>query len=218
MGWGVLLALLASLLSHVDGEKNVVVMSEIERFTELTDDDLAWVAQQLGRKPRGLVRVAKRDDQGMPLVLATAPIRHVRKRVTPYADLYWLACPSRALHLAQLESGGAIRRVESQLHDDAAMMGALTENHRVYVATRRAWGESVVRGDDGPIARPTESAPSVKTADGVELLALLALLDKRGIAGVQCWSSVKCLHAHVAYDLVHGDGVVAELLRRNTAL
>jgi hypothetical protein len=95
--------------------------------------DLAAVAAQLGREPRGVVAVAHRCPCGLPDVVETAP------RLpdgTPFPTLYYLTCPRAAASVGTLESDGVMASMSERLRTDAGLAGAYRRAHESYVATR----------------------------------------------------------------------------------
>ncbi len=104
----------------------------------LTDPDIAAVARQLGREPRGAVAVAHRCPCGEPDVVATLP------RLpdgTPFPTLYYLTCPRAAAAIGTLESSGLMRRMEQRLADDAELASAYRRAHDAYLRERAELGE-----------------------------------------------------------------------------
>src|SRR5699024_6849091 len=66
----------------------------------VSDADLSTVAEQLGRKPRGVVDIAYRTPDGQPAVIKTAP------RLpdgTPFPTLYYLTDPRLTAEASRLE-------------------------------------------------------------------------------------------------------------------
>jgi uncharacterized protein len=104
----------------------------------LTPDDTAAVARQLGREPRGAVRVAHRCPCGEPDVVATSP------RLpdgTPFPTTYYLTCPRAAAAIGTLESSGLMRDMEERLATDPALAAAYRSAHEAYLADRAALGQ-----------------------------------------------------------------------------
>jgi hypothetical protein len=100
-----------------------------------TDADLAAVGQQLGREPRGVVRVAHRCPCGSPDVVETAP------RLpdgTPFPTVFYLTCPRAAGAIGTLESGGMMAEMTQRLAEDDTLRAAYAEAHRRYLAARDA--------------------------------------------------------------------------------
>ena len=81
-------------------------------------EDLAAIARQLGREPRGVRRVAHRCSCGDPDVVETEP------RLpdgTPFPTLYYLTCPRAAGLIGTLEAGGTMRDMQDRLADDPGL-------------------------------------------------------------------------------------------------
>ena len=79
-----------------------------------TEADLAAVAAQLGRPPRGTRAVAHRCPCGLPDVVETTP------RLadgTPFPTLFYLTCPRATAACSRLESAGVMREMAERLAD-----------------------------------------------------------------------------------------------------
>lgn len=101
----------------------------------LDPDDTAAVTRQLGREPRGAVRVAHRCPCGQPDVVMTSP------RLpdgTPFPTLYYLTCPRAAAAIGTLESSGMMRTMEADLQGDAELASAYRAAHESYLDAREA--------------------------------------------------------------------------------
>jgi hypothetical protein len=97
--------------------------------------DTAAVSRQLGREPRGVVRVAHRCACGDPDVVMTAP------RLpdgTPFPTLYYLTCPRAAAAIGTLESSGLMRDMEARLAAEPALADAYRSAHLAYLDQRDA--------------------------------------------------------------------------------
>lgn len=97
--------------------------------------DLAVVAAQLGRAPRGVLGVAHRCRCGLPDVVETAP------RLpdgTPFPTLYYLTCPRAAAAISRLEASGLMRDMTARLAADPALRAAEEAAHRDYISRRVA--------------------------------------------------------------------------------
>jgi len=95
--------------------------------------DRAAVTRQLGREPRGVVRIAHRCPCGQPDVVMTAP------RLpdgTPFPTLYYLTCPRAAAAIGTLESSGLMRDMEARLDSDPALAARYRAAHESYLAQR----------------------------------------------------------------------------------
>jgi hypothetical protein len=96
--------------------------------------DVAAVAAQLGRQPRGLRAVAHRCPCGLPDVVETAP------RLpdgTPFPTLYYLTCPRAAAAIGSLEAAGTMREMTDRLADEQ-VKASYDRAHHDYLARRDA--------------------------------------------------------------------------------
>jgi len=96
-------------------------------------DDTAAITRQLGRAPRGAVRVAHRCPCGEPDVVVTAP------RLpdgTPFPTLYYLTCPRAAGAIGTLESSGLMRDMEARLATDPELAERYRIAHESYLSER----------------------------------------------------------------------------------
>ncbi|AVT33528.1 DUF501 domain-containing protein [Plantactinospora sp. BC1] len=102
-----------------------------------TDADLAAVAAQLGRTPRGTRAVAHRCPCGQPDVVETTP------RLadgTPFPTLFYLTCPRAVAGCSRLESAGLMREMQERLGADPELAERYLAAHRDYLARREAIG------------------------------------------------------------------------------
>ena len=100
--------------------------------------DLAAVAAQLGRPPRGTRAVAHRCPCGLPDVVETTP------RLadgTPFPTLYYLTCPRAAAACSRLESAGMMREMTARLETDPELAARYRAAHEDYLRRRAAIGE-----------------------------------------------------------------------------
>lgn len=97
--------------------------------------DLAVVASQLGRPPRGVTAIAHRCPCGLPDVVQTAP------RLpdgSPFPTLYYLTCPRATAAVSRLESAGVMRQMTDRLRSDADLRARYLAAHEDYLARRAA--------------------------------------------------------------------------------
>jgi hypothetical protein len=150
-------------------------------------DDAAVVEQQLGRKPRALLRVVVRCPFGRPAVTEQAPYD---SNGEPFPTTYYLTCPHLVAAISRLEAAGGVERwsrAAAEVPELAASLARATEDQR---RLRRELAEGR-RGRDGG-----------------------ASLDL-GIGGSRSPDGLKCLHAHAAFALAHrgyelGERILAE--------
>jgi uncharacterized protein len=100
-----------------------------------TGADLATVAEQLGRTPRGTRAVAHRCPCGLPDAVQVAP------RLpdgTPFPTLYYLTCPRAVAACSRLESAGLMREMTARLAEDPRLAAGYRRAHESYLAQREA--------------------------------------------------------------------------------
>ena len=102
-----------------------------------TEADLAAVAAQLGRPPRGTRAVAHRCPCGLPDVVETTP------RLadgTPFPTLFYLTCPRATAACSRLESAGLMKEMAARLAADPELAARYRAAHEDYLARREAIG------------------------------------------------------------------------------
>ena len=97
--------------------------------------DTAAVAAQLGRRPRGLRRVAHRCPCGLPDVVETAPRL---EDGTPFPTLYYATCPRLTSRIGRLEADGLMREQTERLAADPDLAARYARAHAAYLADRDA--------------------------------------------------------------------------------
>jgi hypothetical protein len=128
--------------------------------------DLAVVACQLGRAPRGVMRIAHRCPCGLPDVVQTMP------RLpdgTPFPTLYYLTCPRASAAMSRLEAAGAMRAMTARLRSDGRLAERYAAAHRDYLARRAA---AAREAGQQPLPAGTQSAGGMP--DRVKCLHALA--------------------------------------------
>jgi hypothetical protein len=103
--------------------------------TEPAPEDVAAVTAQLGRRPRGLRRVAHRCPCGLPDVVETAPRL---EDGTPFPTLYYATCPRLTSRIGSLEAEGLMREQTERLGTDPDLAVLYARAHEQYLADRDA--------------------------------------------------------------------------------
>jgi hypothetical protein len=109
----------------------------VTEFERATEEDLAVVAAQLGRTPRGTRAVAHRCPCGLPDVVETTP------RLpdgTPFPTLFYLTCPRAVHECSRLESAGVMKEMAAELAEDPDLAARYRAAHEDYLARREAIG------------------------------------------------------------------------------
>ena len=164
--------------------------------TDQTPDErqLAIIAHQLGRPPRGIEAVAATDGEGTPLVLRMAPIVEGK----PFPTLYWLCSERLKIEISRIEARGVIKALETRLQEDADFLAAYHASHRDYVEARWHYMQPALR-------------------NRVIQLGYETVLRERGIGGIANWDQVRCLHTQYAHHLC-GDNAVGQWMDREYAV
>ncbi|GGL35215.1 DUF501 domain-containing protein [Phycicoccus endophyticus] len=103
-----------------------------------TPADLAAVARQLGREPRGVVEVAHRCPCGEPDVVRTEP------RLpdgTPFPTSFYATCPRLTGAVSTVESRGVMARMSARLEEEEPLRRAYAAAHEDYLTRRAELGE-----------------------------------------------------------------------------
>ena len=105
-----------------------------------SEQDLSFIAEQLGRTPRDVHAIAHRCPCGAPTVVETKP------RLadgTPFPTFYYATCPRLTSAISTLENGTMMSDMNQRLSTDAQLSGAYQAAHLDYLAARAATGEIV---------------------------------------------------------------------------
>lgn len=143
-----------------------------------SEQQLALIEQQLGRKPRGLVGIAWQTDAGVPAVLQMRSLVDDQ----PFPTLYWLSSKDLYQAIAEIETCGEVKRIEQEIETDAELREQHLEDQQRYVKLR--W-EYMAEEDRVRIAE----------------LGFTDLYNSYGIGGIRHWDKVRCLHMQYAYHL-----------------
>lgn len=103
----------------------------------VSEQDLQTIAEQLGRRPRGVVAVAARCACGRPTVVQTSP------RLpdgTPFPTTFYLTHPKAVSAVGTLEASGLMKDMTDRLAHDADLAAAYTRAHEDYLARREQLG------------------------------------------------------------------------------
>jgi uncharacterized protein len=112
-----------------------VGLDPADQQVSVTEADLATIAAQLGREPRGVIEVSYRTPDGQPAVIKTTP------RLpdgTPFPTLYYLTDPRLTAEASRLESAGIMKDMTARLGTDDALSAAYRTAHESYLAERDA--------------------------------------------------------------------------------
>jgi hypothetical protein len=106
-------------------------------------DDREIVEQQLGRRPRALLRIAARCPWGRPAVTEQAPFDESGE---PFPTTYYLTCPQLVAAVARLEAAGGVERWTRAAEADEELAASLARGNEEQRALRR----ELAAGREGP--------------------------------------------------------------------
>jgi hypothetical protein len=106
--------------------------------SEVSSGDVEAVDRQLGRTPRGVLKVAYRCPCGEPAVVTTAPRLDDG---TPFPTTYYVTCPRLTSEIGTLEGEGQMREMEHRLGVDDELRDQYRAAHERYLAERARLGD-----------------------------------------------------------------------------
>ena len=148
--------------------------------------DRELVARQLGREPRAFHRVAVRCPFGAPAVTEQQPYT---VDGDPFPTMYYLTCPHLVTAVSRLEAAGGVERWSAAVREEPELTASLAAADSEQRRIRRELAGGSERSDGG------------------------ASLEF-GVGGSRRSSSLKCLHAHVAYALARPGYELGERIAR----
>lgn len=99
----------------------------------VTDAELAAVAEQLGRQPRGVVEISYTTPDGAPAVVKTLPRLDDG---TPFPTLYYLTEPRLTAEASRLEVAHVMKWMQARLQQDEALQEDYRKAHEHFLAER----------------------------------------------------------------------------------
>jgi hypothetical protein len=145
----------------------------------LSDDDIQQVTDLLGRPARGLVSIPIRSDAGVPVVVQVASLIGTK----PFPTLFWLVDKKLSYEIDRLEEVGVIAQYQAAVDESAELQAHLAQDHQNYIDLRKQ-------------LMPPEQR------EELESLGYMAILDKRGIGGIEKFTRIRCLHTYYAAHLI----------------
>ncbi|QGU02468.1 hypothetical protein CKALI_08035 [Corynebacterium kalinowskii] len=99
----------------------------------VTEAQLAAVAKQLGREPRGVVEISYTTPDGSPAVVKTVPRL---EDGTPFPTLYYLTEPRLTAEASRLEVAHVMKWMQERLATDAELQEDYLKAHEHFLAER----------------------------------------------------------------------------------
>ena len=152
---------------------------EVEKSNERVARWRDFVAERLGREPRGFRDVATFNAEGLPASIRVSSIVDGK----PFPTLYWLIDAELSLNIDRLEAAGWIASVQSEIATNATFRKRMQQDHAAYITLR-----------DGYLLDEERALLASNN--------MLAALSKRGIGGISHPDRVRCLHTWYAAHMV----------------
>ncbi len=149
-----------------------------------TDRDLAVIAWQIGRPPRGVIGIAATCPYGYPQVTVNTLVLGRGDDFELFPNLFWLTCPFLVSEVGRLEAAGGVGAAERNIATDPHLAAAYARAHRAYAEERRR----STSDHDRALLREMCAEHAVDT----------------GVGGLRNPRRVKCLHAQLAHFLARG--------------
>ncbi|MFT7289495.1 MAG: hypothetical protein ACI87W_003630 [Halieaceae bacterium] len=157
---------------------------ESMRDDAIDEATLALVTARLGRAPRGLRAVARRDEDGQPMVIRVASLVDSK----PFPTLFWLIDPGLTLRIDREEASGTIADLQSRVDTEPALLEAMGAEHRRHIELRESF---LLPGE----------------RELLEARGQWSALATRGIGGIADFGRIRCLHTWYAAHLVHANTI-----------
>ncbi|WP_027339861.1 DUF501 domain-containing protein [Halonatronum saccharophilum] len=159
------------------------------------EEDLKVLEAQLGRRPRNLVKVAKRCKGGRPQVIVSSPILEKKDSVGVFPTTLWLSCKELNYRIGKLEGKGLVQEIQEKIKEDKDLNHRLEEAHRDYAKYRLELVE------DERLKQLKEKNPGQHR-----------VLSQSGVGGIMEFDGIKCLHTHYAHYLVNPNNPVGKIV------
>ncbi len=146
----------------------------------------------LGRPPRTPFRIETRCADDTPQVLLADPVFLEDFVWKPFPTFLWLVCPRLCKAVARLEQEGYIAHFSERLKDDSQFYEEFKTgqiqviNYRLKLALKSS---------------------SSRLPDYIN-----EVLSTTSITGSKDWIGVKCLHSHVAQELVFANNPIGKAI------
>jgi hypothetical protein len=161
---------------------------------QISDSDKDIIRQQIGREPQGIVKIAARAKNTVPLVLQMRSIVDGK----PFPTLYWLCSKDLSKAIGSIETTGWVKDIEQRIATDESLKEQFFANQQQYVNKRR----QEMTAQDSAL---------------IEQRGFNEMFERYGIGGISQWDKVRCLHMQYAHHLVDTN-VIGEILDKEFEL
>ena len=106
-------------------------------LTNVTEQDIESVSEQLGRPARDIVAIAARCVCGNPVVVQTKPRL---EDGTPFPTVYYLTLPAATSAVSTLEATGLMIELQNRLTQEPELAASYALAHQSYLDDRAQLG------------------------------------------------------------------------------
>ncbi|MGM0598377.1 MAG: DUF501 domain-containing protein [Candidatus Rifleibacteriota bacterium] len=164
--------------------------------TEKTNKKQLSAIDVLGRKPRAPFIVKTRCADGSPQVLLADTVFKEEGIYKPFPTFLWLVCPILKHKVAQLEESGLIKELSELLQINSDLKSEFDKGQSFICKIRVEIAEKILKNQ----------VPK----------HIYKVLGTTTIAGSSNYTGVKCLHAHLAQELVYGNNPLGRIVLEKT--
>jgi hypothetical protein len=107
-------------------------------LTNVTEQDIESVSNQLGRPARDIVAIAARCVCGNPVVVQTKPRL---EDGTPFPTVYYLTLPAATSAVSTLEATGLMIELQNRLNQEPELASSYALAHQSYLDDRAQLGD-----------------------------------------------------------------------------
>jgi hypothetical protein len=107
-------------------------------LTNVSEQDIESVSNQLGRPARDIVAIAARCVCGNPVVVQTKPRL---EDGTPFPTVYYLTLPAATSAVSTLEASGLMIELQNRLTEESELAASYAIAHKSYLDDRSQLGD-----------------------------------------------------------------------------
>ena len=156
----------------------------------LSEKDEIAIENQLGRVPRGVLKITNYTEDGEPLVILTDPILPDGK---PFPTIFYLTHSRYVKAISRLEDKGLIKVFEQKVISNKDLGEQFLGAQKSYINER-------IRLAGDRLDKLNENERDI--------------LEQTGIGGVRDLSTIKCLHAHYAHYLARKNNPIGKEIEK----
>ncbi len=160
-------------------------------MVEVSIPDKYVISMQINRKARGIKSIPARCGYGFSQVVEVMPVLETGE---PFPTIYWLTCPQLVKEISHLEADGKIKDIDDLIQKDTVFCQELRKAHEQYSRVRDSSIQEIPEKKDGKLSN------------------IRNIMQRKGIGGMRCFDTTKCLHLHYAHYMVTSDNPIGKVV------